>query len=64
MGDEFIHKVEDDVYEGTKEVLMQAKKMAEEVFGEKCRNRDVFMAYELLMQSIHCEHEPKEPWQR
>ena len=70
MGNEqgFNHFISDEVAKGVEDGLKRAKEISERLFGAKHRTRDVYVIYEFLMGSIHCDHnveeeKEKEPWE-
>jgi hypothetical protein len=64
MNEEKHHHISDEISNTVKAGLIKAKEIAGEIFGEKCRNREIFGIYALLLDSLHCDHDKKEPWQQ
>lgn len=59
------HHISDDISKDIEEGLKKAQQVAKIVFGDRARNRDVYVIYEFMMGALHCEHEEekKEPWE-
>ena len=62
--EDFKHYINDEACRGVADGLRKAKKIADELFGDRCRNRDTYVIYELLMSALHCDHHEKEPWEQ
>jgi hypothetical protein len=61
--DDHKHHISEEVCETVKDGLKKAKVIAQEVFGDQCRSREVFGVYAHLIDTIHCEHKEKEAWE-